>query len=245
MSNYVVVNNVEHKETRIDTRRNEALGDRVMSVVTFPFEFRNIQSAYPILFQNAGDEVAPVALFGFEQGENLFLEEDGWQANYVPAMLRREPFMINYQEQEGSDEPVRFVALDMDHPRVNSEQGELLFEDLGNRTPFLDDIVQLLEAMYEGIEHSKKFVAALNQYELLENINMQITLDDGSQHQLLGFLAINEEKVQELPGTVLEEFNRRGFLLPMFMVLASMVNMQTLVDMKNKRMEQQVHVSLF
>ena len=73
MSNYKVLNPVEHKNTRILTERGEALGDNIQYSLTYPLEFRNIQSCYPIFFSKNAEtgDFLPIALFGFEKNENL------------------------------------------------------------------------------------------------------------------------------------------------------------------------------
>ena len=239
MTDFALLNNVEHQDVRIITDRSARYGDDVMLALTFPFEFRNVQAHYPILFQSdAGDGYYPVALFGFERGENLFLDEAGWHAGYVPAMIQREPFLIGFQDsaQAGAPERTRVLSLDMDHPRVNKEVGEALFQPLGGRTPFLENAANLLETIYLGIEHNKAFVGALQEHELLEALTFEIALKDGSRNQLIGFHCLVEEKVQALSGATLGEFNEKGYLLPMFMALASLANIQHLVERKNQRL---------
>ncbi len=236
MANFALLNNVDHENTRVLTGHSAEYGDNVMYALTFPGEFRDVQAWYPILFQrDLDDTFFPLALFGFQKQENLFLDETGWNAGYIPAMIRREPFMIGYQEsREGGDaEKIRVMSLDMDNPRVNTETGERLFQPLGGRTPFLEDMADLLEGIYLGLEHSQAFTAALVEHDLLESVTIDIMLKDESQNQLLGFYTINEDKVQALPGDVLESFSKQGFLMPIFMVLASMSNMQRLIEVKN------------
>lgn len=238
MTNLALLNNADHQDLKIITERSAKYGDDVMFAVTFPQEFRDIQACYPILFhRDDQDNFYPLALFGFEKKENLFLDESRWNASYVPAMIRREPFMIGFQEsKEGGAEQTRMMSLDMDHPRVSQETGERLFQPLGGRTPYLEDVANLLETIYHGHEQSKDFVKALQEHDLIESVTIDITLDDGSRNQLLGFYAINEEKVQELPGATLESFSKQGFLAPIFMALASMNNMRTLIEFRNKKL---------
>lgn len=238
MADYALLNNTDHQHVKIITERSARYGDQVMTTPTLPFEFRNVQAHYPIVFQQAADGgLQPVALFGFEEGENLFLDETGWHAAYIPAMARREPFLIGYKESpQGGGEPMRMLSLDMAHPRVNSEVGEALFEPFGGRTPFLEDAANLLETIYAGREHGAAFVRALEEHDLIESVTFGITLKDGSQNQLIGFSCIAEEKVDALPGTTLGDFNEKGFLMPLFMVLASMANVQRLVELKNQRL---------
>ena len=240
MNNYELLNNIDHQDVRIITDRSAEYGDKVMFAPTFPAEFRDVQTSYPILFhQNAQGDLYPVALFGFEEGENLFLDDAGWQALYIPAMVRRQPFMIGFQRPaDGSQaEPTRVLSLDMDHPRVSKEAGEALFQPLGGRTPFLESAVNLLEFTYAGLEHSRDFVKAVAEHELFESVSFNIRLKDGSTNQLLGFHTIHEERLQELSGKALRSLSEKGFLMPMFMTLASLSNIQGLVNKRNELLD--------
>lgn len=241
MTNFALLNNVDHQDVRVITERSAAYGDNVMYAMTFPSEFRDVQAHYPILFQkDESGELFPIALFGFEQQENLFLDEAGWHARYVPAMIRRQPFLIGYQspKDQADAEANRMLSIDMDHPRVSTETGEPLFQPLGGRTEYLEHMANLLEAVFHGVEHSKAFVAALTEQNLIESVGFDIALDDGTRNQLLGFYAIDEEKLAQLPGDVLESFSRNGFLMPLFMIVASMSNVRGLIEEKNRRMAQ-------
>ena len=240
MPDYALLNNVDHQDVKIITERSARYGDDIMLAMAFTFEFRNVQAHYPILFQqNSAGDYYPVALFGFREGENLFLSKDGWQASYIPAMVQREPFLIGFGEATGpgATERARMLSLDMEHPRVNTEVGEALFAPLGGRTPYLESAANLLETIYAGIDHSKGFCTALAEHGLLESITFEIELNDGSRNQLLGFHCVAEEKVQALGGDVLGAFNQSGYLMPMFMALASLARLQSLIERKNRARE--------
>lgn len=239
MSNFALLNNVDHQDVRIITDRSAEFGDDVMYAMTFPHEFRDIQTYYPILLhQDEHQNYYPAALFGFQKGENLFLDESGWNAPYVPAMIRRQPFLIGWQaSKEGEADKTRVLSLDMDNPRVNEERGERLFQPLGGRTPFLEEAANLLEGIYLGIAQNRKFVAALEEHDLIESVTIDVTLNDESSNQLLGFHTINEEKLQELSGDTLERLSRGGVLMPIFLMLASMTNIRTLVELRNRLLE--------
>ena len=238
MTNFALVNHDEHHDVRIITGRSAEYGDAVMYALTLPFEFRSAQAFYPILFHQEDDgELLPVSLFGFEKGENLFLDDTGWDAGYIPATILRQPFLIGYQgsEIDKDEDKTRVLTIDMDHPRVNKEEGEPLFLPLGGRSDYLEWSADLLEQIYEGLLHAETFVAALRQHDLIEAANFEITLSDGSHNQLLGFHVLNEEKVRGLPGEVLEEFSKKSFLMPMFMMLASLGNMRALIQRKDRK----------
>ena len=48
----------QYKHLRVITERSPAWGDALMSALTFPAEFRDLQACYPIVFaqDEAGDE---------------------------------------------------------------------------------------------------------------------------------------------------------------------------------------------
>ena len=238
MPNFALVNKDDHQNIRVNTKRSAELGDNVQLAMTFPTEFRSVQGSYPILFQKTGDDYVPVALFGFEKDENLFLDETGWSAAYVPAMIKKEPFLIGTQGAPlgPAADPMRVLSIDLDSPRVNTDEGEALFMPLGEMTEYTENMAALLEVIYEGHKHNKLFVNFLLEQDLLESVTFDITLKDGSRNTLLGFYTINEEKVADLSAETLHLMNRNGFLMPMFMVMASTVNVQALVEKRNARL---------
>lgn len=236
MTNFVLLDPEQHKNLKVITDRSADLGDKIKFAMTFPFEFRNIQSCYPIFFQKDADTGTffPLALFGFETDENLFLSDEGWNATYVPIMVRRQPFLIGFQaDAENPDAKNAVVSIDLDNPRVNEAAGEALFQEHGGVTEFLKQATQNLELIHQAHEHSRRFVEALIENDLLESFTLDIVLNDGSNNQLLGFYTINEDSVQQLSTSVLGSLNEQGFLQPIFMVLASHSRIRTLIDLKN------------
>ena len=101
MARPVLLNNIDHKDLHILTGRGPQFGDNIMLAPTFPGEFRTLQAHYPIVFSKAADGVTfdPVALLGFQEGENLFLSETGWDPTDNPISVYRMPFMIGVVER--------------------------------------------------------------------------------------------------------------------------------------------------
>lgn len=229
MPNPVLLNNVQHKDLRVRTERSAALGDDVMFALTFPAEFRTLQAHYPIVFRKTDDATSfePVALFGFEQGENLFLNDAGWDAPEVPLLVERQPFLI------GRDGEELLVHIDVDHPRVGTNEGEPLFLEYGGVTPYLERINSVLLTIHQGLQTTPGFIGALLEHELLESFVFDIELDDGSQNRLAGFYTIHEERLAALDGAALGRLHRAGYLQPIYMVIASMSQFRALIARKN------------
>ncbi|MEW6704062.1 MAG: SapC family protein [Pseudomonadota bacterium] len=231
MPRHVVLNNIDHKDLRIITAHGERYGDGVMAAVTFPAEFRNVQAHYPIVFQKTHDGTSfqPLALFGFREGENLFLRNGGWDATYVPLAIERQPFLIGFD----GDEPI--VHLDLDSPRVSSHEGEPVFLPYGGMSEYLDRVSSMLLTIHEGVQSTPAFVSALLSHGLLEPFALDIERTDGSQQRLAGFYAIHEERLQKLEGPALEQLNRDGHLLAVYMAVASMSRLRDLIDRAEAR----------
>jgi len=226
MARHVLLNNVEHKNLRVDPTRSAALGDDLMLSLTFPGEFRNVQAHYPIVFHKGADgSFQPVALLGLREGENLFLHGTGWRAHYVPLAIERQPFLIG---RDAAGEPV--LHIDLDSPRVGHVAGEALFREHGGTTEFLERMLSVLQALHEGVAATPAFVAALLDNRLLESFVLDVDLGDGSQHRLSGFYTIHEERLRALDGEPLNALHRAGHLEAAYMAIASLSRLRQLIE---------------
>jgi hypothetical protein len=232
MPNHAILNNVEHKHLRIINARGAAYGDAVMSALTFPAEFRDLQANYPIVFapNDAGGYDA-LALLGFEQGENLFLGPDGWDAPTIPLTIERQPFMIG----RGADDELT-IHVDMDSPRVRDGgiDGEALFLTYGGTSEYLERISAVLRTIHDGLQASRGFVAALMELDLLEPFTLDVELDDGAQHRLAGFSTIHEERLATLSADQLKALHDAGYLQAIFMATASLAQFRGLIQRRNR-----------
>ena len=205
-----------------------------MHVMTYPMEFRDIQGCYPILFTkdpNTGVFFA-AAILGLEADQNLFLQDDRWDATYVPAMVQRQPFLIA-TGGKGDDKPP-VASLDLDHPRVSQDEGEALFDGEGKPSEFLNQKIGLLHKLHRGLQHSSGFIDALLQHQLLVQVVLDLAFTDGGKKTLQGFYCIAEERLYQLKGDALESLNQAGYLQPVFMAVASLSRVRDLIERRNR-----------
>ncbi len=236
MPNYQKLNNIDHASLRVITDRGARFGDDVMFCMTFPFEMRSLQAIYPIMLyrEPGGEALYPVAVFGFEQGENLFLEGDRWDAPRLPLMIQRQPFLIGFQGTGTGRE--RVVSIDRNHPRISETEGIPLFLEHGGNSDFLEDMANKLEAIHQGQQQNQSFVQLVLKYELVESVTLEITLKDGSRNQLQGMYMLDDEKLQTLGAEALDDLNRHGALLPAYMMVASQSQLARLIDRRNAKL---------
>lgn len=235
MSNHQILNSAEHAGLRIHSGAGALYGDNVMACLTVPHEFRQVQGHFPIVFRRdmTSGTFAAMALFGFENGENLFLDGERWDARYRPLALAIQPFLVG---RAATDTEAAQVHIDMASPRIsNSGEGTLLFDESGQPTPYVEAIAERLGNLDQGYRASPAFFAALERYELLEPFTLEVPLNDGSRNSLVGYHTIDEDRVAALDGEALGSLHAEGHLLPMFMAIASLSRFGDLVARKNER----------
>jgi len=239
MSTHAILTAETHRDLRVRTDRGAEFGDGVMCCVTVPDEFRRVQNEYPILFRlnPERDSFAAMAMFGFEDGENLFLDHGQWEARYVPLAIAIQPFLIGRPHGDSAE---RQVHLDIASPRIAdtgaSAGGVAAFDTDGQPSPYLRDVMEKLGHLDQGYARSVAFFDALRRHDLLEPLAVELPLADGSVNRLVGFHAINEERLRALEPAAIAELHGAGHLMPIFMALASLSNLDTLLLRKNRRL---------
>lgn len=231
MSTLVLLNNVDHHNLRVLIERGAAYGDNVMLAHTFAAEFRNLQAHYPIVFQkSAQGSFHPVALLGFQEGQNLFLNANGWDAHYLPLTIEREPFLIGKQGDE------LMVHVDLGSPRIgHGSEGQALFLPHGGSSEHLERMTSVLLAIHEGLQGTPAFVEALLAHDLLESFVLDLEGPDGSVNRLAGFYTVNEERLAQLNGEQLHSLHQAGYLQAVYMALASLSNLRALIERQQQR----------
>ncbi|MDC8773426.1 SapC family protein [Roseateles albus] len=228
MQNPQLLDNITHKDLRIITRRGAEWGDARMSCIATPDEFRRLQVHYPIVFQkNDQGSMQPLALFGLQEGQNLFLGPEGWTVPYVPLAMQREPFMIGVNEDE-----LRML-VDMASPRISQgAEGEAVFLPLGGTSEFLEHANSVLKTLHEGLQATPAFIDALLAHELLEPFVLDVERPDGSHGRLVGLYTIHEERLAALDEKTVGLLHQADYLMPIYMAVASLSHLHTLIRLQ-------------
>jgi hypothetical protein len=247
MTRHVLLNNIAHKDLRVITRHAAEFGDNVATVMTVPTEFADVQREYPIFFRkdaNTG-EFMSIALLGFAKNENLFLDERGWNASYVPGVIARGPFFIGFQEREsgGDVQKEAVIHVDLDDPRVSKIEGEPVFLPQGGNSRYLDRVAAILNGINLGLSVSKAMFAAFTAADLIEPVKVEIKFNSEEQYNLLGLHTINQQKLANLDAETLHKLNRAGFLQGAFLVASSLNNVQRLIELKGRRRQTQAAIA--
>ncbi|WP_049722146.1 SapC family protein [Gilvimarinus polysaccharolyticus] len=246
MQKIELLNNITHECLKVDAKFSAELGDNVSNTVTFMTELSEVQKEYPILCRKDSEtgEYQAVVFFGLQKDENLFLighdstsqKHLGWRAEYVPAAMARGPFSIGAQRDAGVEKQNPVVHIDMEHPKVNCDNGQELFLQNGGQSPYLDYITSALNTINDGVHLTKLMFEAFNKYDLLEPVTLDIEFLDRSKLKISRFETINAEKLSRLSAEALAELNKLGFLQAAYFILTSMSNVGKLIDWKNRKL---------
>ena len=237
MTRNVLLDNVVHKDLKVRTGYSAEFGDSLNSVMVFPTEFVHVQREYPILFgKDSAGQYHARALLGLDRDENLFLQGNGWQARYVPALLARGPFLIGFRQNEAGETVNEMVThVDLDHPRISTTEGEPIFKSQGGNSPYLERANRMLQLIHRGMGAVVPMFAAFEEAGLLEQRDFEIHLDDRTTYNVPGFLTISEARLAKLDGAQLEKLNKTGFLHFALFALASLANINWLIELKNRK----------
>ena len=98
----VAVNPKRHRDWSVAAGRSYAFARGLNAAPLVAAEFLPASREFAIVFAGEGDAIMPSVIFGIRDDENSFVEEDGsWAGRYVPAFLRRYPFVFS-RSQDGA-----------------------------------------------------------------------------------------------------------------------------------------------
>jgi hypothetical protein len=218
----------QHGKFSVKAGNNFDFARQTNSVPLVVQEFGLAAMYFPIVFGQASDGVVPAAVLGVRDQENIFVKADGtWDAPYVPAFIRRYPFVF------GADDKQQMYTLmvDASFPGFNdSGKGERLFDADGEQTTFLKNVMGFLGEYQAQTEATSGFAKILSDLNLLEEAEAHLPLPADPERRLRGFLIVNREKLRALPADKVAELNKSGALELIYLHLSSMMNLGRLQE---------------
>jgi hypothetical protein len=220
-----------HGSLSIDTKQDYSFASQVNSVPLTATEFPNAARDYVIVF--AGQETPmPAAILGVQQDQNIFISDDGrWEGRYIPAFVRRYPFVFSTNE----DKSTFTLCIDKEFQGLNEDdRGEKLFDEEGEKTSYLDKMLNFLSEYQVQFQRTQTFCEKLKELDLLESMQAHISLPGGSQQSLTGFQVINRDRLKALDGDKLAELAKTDELELAYLHLQSLNNFSVMVERAEK-----------
>ena len=198
-------------------------------------EFMLAGRHFPIIF-STGDQPVPLALMGLHEGANTFFDKEGklLESNiYVPAYLRRYPFMLA-RLTEASDQ--LSLCFDPTSAAVGDfDDGDALF-DGDNPSQATNDILAFCEQFEQAGQRTGAFMEELKSLGLLMDGEVAIQPDGTDQPFIYrGFQMIDENKFRDLRGDELRKMNQSGSLA---LVMAHLFSLALVRDIFARHVQQ-------
>ncbi|MEM9500424.1 MAG: SapC family protein [Pseudomonadota bacterium] len=177
-------------------------------------EFVDAQRDYPIVF-TAGDNPLPIALMGLNEGVNTFIGDDRKIVTgvYVPAYVRRYPFLLAKLQPESED---MSLCFDPSAEVVKKQDdGNVLFDDEGKPTEYTNGVLEFCRKFEESGQRTRAFLEELKKLDILMDGEIAITRPDQPDKPFVyrGFRMVDEKKLRELPADTLEALNKNGMIM--------------------------------
>lgn len=176
-------------------------------------EFIQTQRDYPIVF-SAGDNSVPLALMGLNEGVNTYVDDKGKvnEPVYIPAYIRRYPFLLAKLTQETDD---LSLCFDPSAGAIGDfKEGEPLFNEDGSAAQATQNILDFCEKFEQAGARTKAFMEELTSNDLLMDGEVSIGHDANPDQPFIyrGFQMVDENKLKEIKGKTLKTWHENGLL---------------------------------
>ena len=220
------LNPTTHESLRFNGRGRYDFAKGLYSIPINIVEFVAMSRRLPILFV-PGDPPLPIALLSLTPGENKMVDDNGrWRrGHYIPAYLRRYPFIIK-QNKRGND-----VELSVDRSTdILSEDGkEPLFKD-GKPTPLMQKYANFAAIYSREQNRTHAFAKYCQQKKLFRDGPVDIKATSKRGIHLEGFQVIDSKRLQDLEDEEIIHIWRQGWAAILFAHLDSLGHFGNLLE---------------
>ncbi len=181
-------------------------------------EFELAMADLPIAFLPGADLPSAVFVTGAAPGTNAFISDDGlWTGAYIPAYLRRYPFIIG-DVADGQS----LLCIDDTYPGLGEQTGERFFSETGEREAPLVQALTLAQSYRDAAARTEAFCGMLRDFGLLQSATLDTTTPDGAKSVVHGILIIDQAALAALSAEQLHKLHAAGFLKAIYNQIASL-----------------------
>ena len=229
----------KHAKWSVDVE-NYAFVASLNSVPLLATEITFAAVEYPIIFSATATEggYIPLAVMGLKEGQNLLLSpENKINARYVPAFIRRYPFVLGGSK----DSDLMALCIDEDSQFCvpDGSKGVRLFDDSGEQSEHLKGVLEFLKDYQYRAELTTVFCKRLSELGLLEPMQANINFknNEAANLNVTGFFVINRGKLKALSDADLLDLFKKDGLELIYAHLQSLSNFNRLIDLMSKQLE--------
>lgn len=181
-------------------------------------EFATAAPEIPIAFLPGAAQPTAVFVTGLKPGSNAFVTPEGrWDAAYVPAYIRRYPFIIG---NVPNADPV--LCIDDRYEGFDEKEGESLFSADGEPSRRIAEALLFANNYQAAATRTDEFTRLLQDLGLFRSVSLDAKLPDGESTTVHGLLVVDETALNALADDKFLELRRAGYLKPIHAHLLSL-----------------------
>ena len=220
-----VLDREQHKGLRLKAS-DARFAAKNQAVPLLAAEFPEACMEYPIVFTQGQDgQWLALALTGLQANANAFVDAKGqWNARYVPASVRRYPFIL----AEGPNQQLS-LAADLAAPQLGAE-GDALFDDKGEPTELAKNVMQMLADFQNQAAATGALAKQLHEAGLLTQQNLQVRLGEDRSAVVEGVWIVDEARLRELSDDKVLAWFKGGQMAALHAQMLSLRNLVPLLE---------------
>jgi hypothetical protein len=221
----VPISRARHGDCHVEGGGGYAFTEGVNSVPLLAVEFPQAASENTIVFTGPDDDITPAVILGIRGNQNLYVSHDTsqWRARYIPAFIRRYPFVFS------RDGDRHVLCVDEAYAGLNREgRGQKLFAEDGSASPYVNGILQFLQEYQNQHARTQAFCQRIKALDLLEPMQAQVVTEGGGRLSISGFQVVSRSRLKALPVERLGELVAGDELELLYLHLQSIRNFETL-----------------
>lgn len=217
-----------HGDMSLDAGAGYAFASQASAVPLMAVEFLAAAAEYAIVFTSIGDELFPSVVLGLRNDQNVYVGQDAkWHARYVPAFVRRYPFVF----APTGDGKTLALCIDEACAGLNREgKGQRLFGSDGKPVAYTQQVLKFLQNFQAHFQRTRQFCRKLKELDLLQPTGVRVKVKEGESVSVGGFLVVDRMRIKALPADRLAELVGTDELELLYLHLYSLRNFSNMKD---------------
>jgi hypothetical protein len=233
--NIVGLDRVKHAQLNLVTPNNFDFAKSTNIIPILVSELDEVIGEFPVVFIPSGKgEFILAAIADLRKDNNLFVKNGVWQGRYIPAFIRRYPFItVGKSEDVGQfmiaiDESASCFKADVKKLATNQE-AHLLFD--GEKPgKMLNSLIPFLQQFHVDNLSTIAFCKKIAGLDLITASSIKTKGKDGSEYQLQGVGLIDEAKLKKLDQETIYDLFKTGALPQIYRQQFSLRNCGVLAE---------------
>lgn len=225
----LAINKERHATSYVAPVESYAYASNVHFAGVAIHEFPKVAALYPVVFmQTDSGDFTPVALLGLDEGRNLFVNERGqWTVSYVPAVIRKYPFVLVSKDADSTE---FVVCVDQASGCIKADEGRPLFTEQGDPAPALQGVIRFLSELQEMDVHTRRFCQQLKMLGLLVPLNVELRSNSGVR-RVAGAFVVDEVALNNLGAEQKANLQSQNYMPTLYAHLLSLGQFERLVNL--------------